>query len=205
VDITTEYALAFALTTTAGLRGFLALLVASLAAHAGWIHLNASYAWLGSDGASIVLAIFAVLEILADKIPVIDNALHLVYFVVRPAAAAILVGGTVHAPNQSELIGLMVIGALNAFVVHGASAAARAASTATTFGTANSMLSVGEDVVALGGGALAVAMPLLAGAVALAFLVALLVVVRLMSRRSRRVFKAEDEQQNCPKGERAPK
>jgi uncharacterized membrane protein len=192
VDVTTEYALAFALTTTAGLRGFLALLIASLAAHAGWIHLNASYAWLGSDGASIVLAIFAVLEMLADKIPVIDNALHLIYFVVRPAAAAILVGGTVHAPNQSELIGLMVIGALNAFVVHGASAAARAASTASTLGVANSTISVGEDVVAIGGGALAIAMPVLAASLAVAFLVVLLFFARRLSRRANSGA-AEDE------------
>ncbi len=194
MEATTEYALAFALTTTAGLRGFLALLIASLAAHAGWIHLNASYAWLGSDGASIVLAIFAVLEILADKIPVVDNALHLLYFVVRPAAAAILVGGTVHAPNQSDLIALMVVGALNAFVVHGASAAARAASTASTFGTANATMSFGEDIVALGGGALAIALPLVAGALAVAFLVVLLFVVRRMSARARRLA-SEDELQ----------
>jgi hypothetical protein len=194
MDATTEYALAFALTTTAGLRGFLALLIASLAAHAGLIHLNASYAWLGSDGASIVLAIFAVLEILADKIPVVDNALHLLYFVVRPAAAAILVGGTVHAPNQSDLIALMVVGALNAFVIHGASAAARAASTASTFGTANTAMSFGEDIAALGGGVLAIALPLVAGALAVAFLVVLLFIVRRMSTRARRLA-SEDELQ----------
>jgi uncharacterized membrane protein len=194
MDVTTEYAFAFALTTTAGLRGFLALLVASLAAHAGWIHLNAPYAWLGSDGASMVLAVFAVLEILADKIPVVDNALHLIYFIVRPAAAAILVGGTVHAPNQGDLIALMIVGALNAFVVHGASAAARAASTTSTFGAANSTMSVGEDVVALGGGVLAIAVPLLAGTLALAFLIALLFIVRRISVRARR-FASEDEEQ----------
>ena len=190
----TEYALAFALTTTAGLRGFLALLVASLAAHLGLLHLNAPYAWLGSDGASIVLAIFAVLEILADKIPVLDNALHVVYFAVRPAAAAILVGGTVHAPNQSELIALMVVGALNALVVHGASATARAASTASTFGAANSTLSVGEDIVALGGGALAIAMPLLAGSLALTFVVVLLVVARRISQRPRPLVRKDELQ-----------
>jgi uncharacterized membrane protein len=194
MDTTTEYALAFALTTTAGLRGFLALLIASLAAHAGWIHLNPSYAWLGSDGASIVLAIFAVLEMLADKIPVVDNALHLIYFVVRPAAAAILVGGTVHTPNQSELIGLMAIGALNAFVVHGASAAARAASTASTLGVANSTMSVGEDIIAIGGGTLAIAMPVLAASLALAFLVVLLFVARRMSRGSSPLAAEDDIQ-----------
>jgi hypothetical protein len=124
----------------------------------------------------------------------VDNALHLLYFVVRPAAAAILVGGTVHAPNQSDLIALMVVGALNAFVVHGASAAARAASTASTFGMANATMSFGEDIVALGGGALAIALPLVAGALAVAFLVVLLFVVRRMSARARRLA-SEDELQ----------
>jgi len=143
--------------------------------------------------ASIVLAVFAVLEILADKFPAIDNALHVLYFVVRPAAAAILVGGTVHAPNQGELIGLMVLGALNAFVIHGASATARAASTATTLGIANPILSVGEDIAALGGSALAIVMPLFAAMLALALLVLLLIVAgRIRARAKRRT--AEDEQ-----------
>src|ERR1700730_9264213 len=110
LDATTQYALAYALTTTAGLRGFLTLFVASLAVHLGWIHPGATFQWLGSDGTTIVLGVFAVLEVLADKIPAVDHALHTVYFVVRPVAAAILVGATVHTDNLPSLYAMIAAG-----------------------------------------------------------------------------------------------
>ena len=185
MDTTTEYAMAYALTTTAGVRAFLALLVAAVAAHMGWIHLTPQFAWLGSTGSIVVLGIFAILEILGDKIPVVDHALHLIYFIARPAAAAIIVGGTVHTPSHAELIALMVAGALNAFVVHGSIATVRAASTATTLGAGNSGLSILEDVVAVGGGAASVVFPVVAAIVALLFVIALVVAVRWMVRRNR--------------------
>lgn len=178
MDATTEYAMAYALSTTAGVRAFLALLVAAIAAHVGWIHLTNSFAWLGSTSSIVVLAIFALLEIQGDKIPVVDHVLHLIYFVARPAAAAILVAGTVHTPSYAELVSLMVVGALNAFVVHGSIATVRAASTATTLGAVNPGLSAVEDVVAVGGGAAAIAFPVVAAVVALIFVIALVLVVR---------------------------
>src|SRR5215469_5204374 len=141
LDATTQYALAYALTTTAGLRGFLTLLAASLAIHLGWIHPSAAYAWLGSDAATIVIAIFAVLEILADKIPVVDHAMQTLYFVARPVAAAMLVGATLHPDNATELYAMMAAGGLNALVVHGSVSTARVASTAVTAGIGNMALS----------------------------------------------------------------
>ncbi len=180
MDSATEYAMAYALTTTAGVRAFLALLVAAIAAHAGWIHLTPQFGWLGSTGSIVILSVFALLEILGDKIPVVDNALHLIYFIARPAAAAIIVGGTVHTPSNVELIALMVAGALNAFVVHGSIAAVRATSTATTFGTGNAALSVAEDAIAIGGGAASIAFPIAAGVIALLFVAALVLAVRLV-------------------------
>src|SRR5215470_24377 len=146
MDAAGQFALAYSLTTTAGLRGFLTLFAASVAAHYHWIHPSAAFAWLGADGTVIVLGIFALLELIADKIPAVDHSLHAVSFAVRPIAAAILVGGTVNTSNSAELYGLMAAGALNSLVVHGSSAATRAVSTATTFGFANPLISVIEDV-----------------------------------------------------------
>jgi Domain of unknown function (DUF4126) len=67
------------------------------------------------------------------------------------------------------------------FVVHGSIATVRAASTATTLGTVNPGLSAVEDVVAIGGGAAAIAFPIVAAAIALIFVIALVVVVRRVS------------------------
>jgi uncharacterized membrane protein len=175
MDATGQYALAYALTTTAGLRGFLTLFAASVAAHYHWIHPTGAFAWLASDTATIVLGVFALLELIADKLPVVDHALHAVSFAVRPVAAAILVGGTVHTANPNTLYTMMALGALNAFIVHSSSATARAASTLSTMGAANAPISAGEDATAIFGIILAFLHPYIA-----AILAAVLVLVLIM-------------------------
>lgn len=185
MDATTQFALAYALTTSAGLRGFLTLLAASVAAHLGWIHPSASFAWLGSSGAMIVLAVFSALELLGDKIPVVDHALHAVYFAVRPTAAAILVGGTLHTDSPSTLYAAMALGAANALVVHGSSATARAATTAATFGTGNLLVSIIEDAIAVGGVILAFFAPVLAAVLALILVAGLVLSWRTVLARRR--------------------
>jgi uncharacterized membrane protein len=184
MDAATQYALAYALTTTAGLRGFLTLFAASVAAHYHWIHPSAGFTWLGADGTVIVLGIFALLELVADKIPAVDHALHAVSFAVRPVAAAILVGGTVNTSNPAELYSLMAAGALNSLVVHTSSAATRAASSATTFGLANPLISVVEDVLTIGGLVVSFAFPILGAVLALIFVIVLIVLARRIFARA---------------------
>lgn len=185
MDAATQYALAYALTTTAGLRGFLTLFAASVAAHYHWIHPSAGFAWLGASGTVIVLGIFALIELVADKVPVVDHALHAVSFAVRPVAAAILVGGTVNTSNSAELYGLMAAGALNSLVVHSSSAATRAASSATTFGLANPVISVVEDVLTIFGIMLAFIFPILAAILALILVITLIVAANKVYRNLR--------------------
>lgn len=185
MDAATQYALAYALTTTAGLRGFLTLFAASVAAHYHWIHPSAGFTWLGADGTVIVLGIFALLELVADKVPAVDHALHAISFGVRPLAAAILVGGTVNTSNAAELYGLMAAGALNSLVVHTSSAATRAASSATTLGFANPVISVVEDVLTIAGIVVSFVFPILAAILALALVVTLIVVAYRIYRNAR--------------------
>lgn len=193
MDATEQYALAYALTTTAGLRGFLTLFAASVAAHYQWIHPTGAFAWLASDTATIVLGVFALLELAADKVPGVDHALHAVSFAVRPAAAAILVGGTVHTANPGTLYTLMALGALNALVVHSSSAAARAASTMSTLGAANAPISVGEDATAIFGIILAFLHPYIAAILAALLVLALLVVaITILAWKSGRRHAARD-------------
>ncbi len=175
MDATTQYALAYALTTTAGLRGFLTLFAASVAAHYHVIHPSPAFVWLGADGTVLVLGIFALLEMVADKVPAVDHALHAISFAVRPVAAAILVGGTVNTSSPGELVGLMAAGALNALVVHTSSATARAASSVATFGLANPAISIVEDVLAIGSLVVTFAFPIIAA------ILALLVVITLIA------------------------
>lgn len=187
MDASAQFALAYALTTTAGLRGFLTLFAASVAAHYGWIHPSGGFAWLGSDATTVVLGVFALLEVLADKLPAVDHALHVVSFAVRPLAGAILVGGTIHTDNPGTLYSLMALGALNTLVVHSSSAAARAASTVGTLGAANAPISIGEDATAVGGIILAFLHPYLAAILAaISVFVLLVIAITWLSLRRRR-------------------
>ena len=114
MDAAGQYALAYALTTTAGVRAMVALAAVAIAAHFNLIHPPGAFAWLGSPIAMWVLGGFAVVEILADKVPLLDHALHVAQIAVKPAAAAVLVGGSLHAQSHEALVTLMILGALNA-------------------------------------------------------------------------------------------
>ena len=185
MDGVSQYALAYALTTSAGIRALLPLAAVSIAANNGWIHPSGDFAWLAHALVMWILVVVAVLEIVADKIPFVDHAMHFVQVASKPAAAAILVGGLAHPQTHEQLVFLMIVGALNALGIHAAVMGARAASTAGTGGLANPVLSTVEDTGSVGGIILAFFAPVLAAILALAMTIFLIVVGRHIYRRIR--------------------
>jgi hypothetical protein len=186
MDSIAQYALAYALTTSAGVRALLPLAAVSVAARYGWIHPSGAFAWLGTSVAMWVLIGVAVLEMLADKVPVLDHLLHFVQVASKPAAAAILIGGTTHPHSNAELVFLMGIGALNTLGIHAAVAGTRLATTAATAGFASPVLSIAEDAGSIGGIVLAFVAPIVAAMFALIFSVLLFIGARGIYRRMRR-------------------
>ncbi len=140
--------LGLSLAASAGLNAFLPLLMLSVAGrfHLAGIDLSGSFGWLSSDLAIIVLAVATVLEIVGDKIPAVDHALHSIGLVVRPVAgwlAAASVLGKAD-PAIAAVVGL-IIGAPTALGFHAAKASTRTVSSTTTLGVANPFLSALED------------------------------------------------------------
>lgn len=178
MDAAAQFAFAYALTTSAGLRALLPLAVVSVAAHMGYVHPPMGFTWLGSTTVTVILVAFAIVEFFADKIPFVDHALHFVQIATKPAAAAILVAGTAHPQSHQVLITLMVLGALNALGVHAFTSTLRLGSSATTAGIANPALSTAEDVGAIGTTVLAFVAPFLAALLALILVIVLIRVVR---------------------------
>ena len=138
-----------AVAASCGLRAFLPLLALGLAARAGLITLRGGAAWLTGDLALIALAVATVLEIVADKIPVVDHALDAVGTVLRPAAAwlgsfAVLSGW----PTPWAQLAALVLRTL-ALTVHGLKSGVRLGSTVTTLGAGNPVLSLLDDVLTL--------------------------------------------------------
>src|SRR5215467_9763515 len=68
-------AVGLALSTAAGLRVFVPLLLTGLAARLGYLKLTPGMAWIASDAALVAFTTAAVLEVAAYHIPWLDNLL----------------------------------------------------------------------------------------------------------------------------------
>jgi hypothetical protein len=177
----TQLAMGFALAATVGLRAFLPLLAAGLLARFGYVDLGHSFEWMAKTPALIVFGSAVVFEVLADKVPGLDHALHAVETFVKPVAGTLVAASlfTNLDPMMAVVLGLIGGGTI-AGMVHVAKGTTRVASTAMTGGLANPALSLFDDVLAIGGIILAVLAPIIA-----AIIVLVLVVggVRLLLRR----------------------
>jgi hypothetical protein len=144
--------LGLGLSASAGLNAFLPLLLLGAAARyvVPGLALNGSFAWLTSDVALVVLIIASIIEIIADKIPAVDHALHAAGTVVRPLAATLAAASVLKGldPAVAAVVGL-IIGAPTSLGFHALKSGARVASSATTLGCANPLLSLFEDCVSL--------------------------------------------------------
>jgi hypothetical protein len=162
-DLLSTLALAIALAASAGLRAWLPLLLAGSLARLGVLDLGPSFQFLAQNKALVVLGVATAIEMIGDKVPVIDHALDVIGTPLRPAAGALLAAsvlGTVSDPLTAIVLGAAV-GAPSALLPHAAKSALRAASSALTAGLANPILSLVEDVVSILTFVLAVLMPLL--------------------------------------------
>jgi Domain of unknown function (DUF4126) len=180
-------AVGLALSTAAGLRVFVPLLLTSLAARAGWLTLTPGMAWIAADTALIAFATATVLEVGVYYVPWLDN---LVDSLATPAA--ITAGVVTTAAATSELPPLLrwtlalVAGGGAAGLVHAGTALLRLKSSTFTAGAGNSVVATGELVGSVVLSLLALLAPLLAGVAAVILLVILARrVIRLLGERRR--------------------
>lgn len=180
----TQLAMGFALAATVGLRTFLPLLAAGALARFGYVDLGHSFEWMSGAPALIVFGSAVVFEVLADKVPGLDHALHLVETFVKPVAGTLIAASlfTNLDPTIAVVLGLIGGGTI-AGAVHIAKGTTRAASTAFTGGLGNPILSLFDDFLAVGGIVLAILAPLVA---ALIVIVLMIGGIRLVLRSRRR-------------------
>lgn len=112
---------AFGLAGATGLNATLPLLIVSLLARLGLIHLAPPYDALASDIAFWGLAALAVVEFAVDKVPALDSVGHAAMLPVSAAAGAILFAsqtGTVTSmdPGLAVLVSLLAGGAISSTV-----------------------------------------------------------------------------------------
>ncbi|HEY0099767.1 MAG TPA: DUF4126 domain-containing protein [Pyrinomonadaceae bacterium] len=137
----------------------------------------------------VALSLYVV-EFFADKIPYVDtvwDALHT--FIRVPAGAALAAAATSNVSPTVQVIALLLGGGL-ALSTHGTKATVRAGANLSPEPLSNWSLSLLEDVLAIGGVALAVVSPVGILVVILIFLLLLVWILPKVVRRLRRMLKA---------------
>lgn len=145
-----QVGVAIALASTCGLRAFLPVFLAAVAHHMGLLQLNEAFAWIANPATMVIFGLAVVLEVAADKVPALDHVLDSVGLVLRPAAGALVAAAALGEldPGVASASGL-VLGGGSAGVVQLLKAKLRLASSATTAGILNPVVSLAEDGIAL--------------------------------------------------------
>ena len=143
------FCLGIGLAASAGFRVFVPLFALSLAAHFGF-DLSDKWQWVGDWPALVTLGIATLFEIGAYFIPWIDNILDTIAVPLATIAGTLLMGITLTGVDSEIIQWVLAIitGGGTAAVISGTTASGRAASTATTGGIGNFLVSGGETAAA---------------------------------------------------------
>jgi uncharacterized membrane protein len=139
---------AFGLSASAGLNAYIPLLLVSIMANRGVIHLTAPYDVMGTWWCITILAILCVVELVVDKVPGADHVNDAVQTVVRPTAGAILFASEAGVISSAHPGVWITLGLLTAGGVHAVKAVARPPINVATVGIGAPVVSVVENVMA---------------------------------------------------------
>ncbi|MEU4553399.1 uncharacterized protein DUF4126 [Micromonospora violae] len=178
------------LAASAGLNAYIPLLILGLLSrYSDLIDLPSGWTWLGNGWVIAIMAALLAVEMVADKVPVVDHINDVVQTVVRPTAGGLAFG----AGSSSETVTVsdpgsffsshqwvpVVAGVLLALGMHLLKSAARPVINATTAGFGAPVASTAEDATSVVVSLAAILLPVLV----LVFLVGLVVFTFWFVRR----------------------
>jgi hypothetical protein len=171
LDTITSILLGIGLSAATGFRIFVPFLVASIAAIAGYLPLSPSFEWIGTYPALILFGAATVLEIAAYYIPWLDNLLDSIATPAAFIAGAILMVAVVSGlPPLAKWALAIIAGSGAAGIVQSGTTMTRIASTTTTGGLANPIVSTAEAGFSFGLSIIAILVPVIAGLITLILL-----------------------------------
>lgn len=184
-EIILSICLGIGLAASAGFRVFIPLLILSTAGYLEYVPLNADWSWIASPLAIIILSVASLVELVAYYVPYIDNLLDSISVplaTIAGTAVMVAVVGDVH-PAFTWAIALIAGGGTAALISTGTSAA-RVASTTTTGGLGNPIVSTVEAGVSTTLSLISLLLPVIAVIFVLVLLVAIRKVYRRMFKKS---------------------
>ena len=178
-----------ALSACCGFRVFVPLLVAACGLRFGllppeWLS-DAAVQLIRNDVLLAGLTIATVLELVAYKIPYIDNALDAIATPLAILAATLLSSSFFTFADEPYLRFILgaVTGGLGAGIIQTSTTAARAGTTQFTFGLGNPFFALFESVAAFVGSVIALLFPIFAVVMMVAFCWACIWLFRRLARR----------------------
>lgn len=189
-----ELATGSGLAMAAGLNAWIPLMLLGLLSRfTDLVELPGAWSWLENPWVLGILAVLLVVEVVADKIPVVDNINDVVQTVIRPTAGGIAFGAgagsetvTVTDPQSFFQSGQwlpVVLGIVLALGVHATKAGARVVANTATGGAAAPVVSTAEDIGSIGFSVLALLLPILVVPLLLGLVACIVLVVRARRRR----------------------
>ena len=166
MELLTGIFTAFGLSASAGLNAYIPLLVVGVIGHyfPNLMKLNQPWDTLANPWIILLLCALVIIEMLADKIPVVNHVNDLIQTFIRPAAGAIAFAAGAGVVTNVHPVLALAAGLLVAGTVHlTKSGVVRPAITATTGGAGNVPVSVAEDVTSTVLSIVAVIIPILIG------------------------------------------
>ncbi len=175
MELLTGIFTAFGLSASAGLNAYIPLLIVGLLArYTDLLQLSKPWDTLANPWIILLLCALVIIEMLADKVPAVNHINDLIQTLIRPTAGAIAFAASANVVTDVSPVLAMGAGLLVAGTVHVAKAGVlRPIVTATTGGTANTPVSIAEDVTSTLLSLISIIIPILVGTliiVAAAFL-----------------------------------
>jgi hypothetical protein len=183
-----ELALAGALAWGAGLRLYLVVFVLGLSGRMGWWLLPEHLSLLAHPLVIGAAGFMTVVELFADKLPLLDSAWDALNTFVRIPAGAALAAAVFGDSGAAVALAAALLGGTLTATTHFAKSGTRAAVNTSPEPFSNVAVSAGEDALVLGGLWLAVEYPLLFLAALGVFVVVAVLLIRLVLRGLRRLF-----------------
>ncbi|MGL4630966.1 MAG: DUF4126 domain-containing protein [Leadbetterella sp.] len=160
--------LGIGLSASSGFRVFIPLLISNLAVKFQTFEVQRDMEWIGSNTATIILAVACLLEVGAYYITYVDNLLDSIALPTSILAGTLLTSQFIQIDEPILRWGLgLIVGGGTAGTIQAGTGLLRLASTKLTGGFGNSIVSTGENFISVIGSIIAIWLPILFGVICL--------------------------------------
>jgi len=189
VDLLATLGRTLGFSLAAGVNLYATVAILGLAARYGWVTLPPQYQAFNNDVIIVAALVMYVVEFFADKIPYFDSLWDAIHTAIRPIGGALIAVTTLGDASPAMQAFVALLGGAVAASSHLTKTSTRAAANTSPEPFSNWILSLAEDVFAVGLGYTALAHPVIALAIAVVVLAFIAVFAVVIVRTVRRWFR----------------